>query len=77
MFIVKTREASAAMGLPHRGDVLHIVNTWDSELDPETNAARRSPRLSSGDPDFTPHRIIGAVPVPGEDFWVVVVQEGE
>jgi hypothetical protein len=85
MFIIKTKEEPASHGLPrrviaYRDGILHSVNTWTIGNSPEwnhCNVALRSLKATSGIHDFTPHHIIGAAPVPGEDFWVVAVQEGE
>lgn len=87
MFLIKTEEKQAdpRRDLVHRvtvyrDDMLHYIATWDEDRDDawnHRNGALASLLKSSPVPGFTPHHIIGAAPIPGEDFWVVVVEEGE
>lgn len=83
MFIIQTRERAADDSHPrrvltYRDGVLHASSVWDDSRDSawnHRNAALHSLLVSGG--GVTVHHIIGAAPVPGEDFWVVAVQEGE
>jgi len=88
MFIIKTKEMPAT-GEPsllprrvyvYRDDTIHFIQTWHEDKGEAWNhryAAIKSLYKSSGIPNFTPHHIIGTAAVPGHDFWVVAVEEGE
>jgi hypothetical protein len=85
MFIIKTQEKQADPRqnvdhrvLVYRDDTLHVIHPWDESLNDEMNhraAALASLLKSSPIPGRTPHKIIGAASVPGEDYWVVVCKD--
>jgi hypothetical protein len=86
MFVIKTQEKQADPRydmerriLVYRDDILHVIMPWREYRDDawnHRNAARAS--LNKSAPGgLSMHHIIGAAPVPGVDWWVVLVEEGE
>jgi len=87
MFIIKTKEGfTAGIGAQKRqvlvylDGVLHTTAEWNADRDAawnHRNGALASLLKVSSRPGFTPHHILGAAPVPGHDFWAVMVREGD
>lgn len=86
MFVIKTQERQADPRqdvehrvLVYRDDTLHVIAPWRDGRDDawnHRNAALAS--LNKSAPGgLSMHHILGAAPVPGEDWWVVLVEEGE
>lgn len=86
MFIIKTQEKQADPRqdvahrvLVYRDDILHVIHPWNEDRDDafnHRNAALASLNKSAPGGQ-TMHHILGASPIPGHDFWVVVVEEGD
>lgn len=85
MFVIKTQEKQADRlreldhrVLVYRDNTLHAIVPWFEDRDDafnHRNAALAS-LTKSAPGGVTPHHILGAAPVPGEDFWCVLVEEG-